>query len=227
VLAHWRPSFPAAPTSGPPELPPRIVIDNAAGPGYLRGLLVAAAILSLFVAASLMLAQRDAKRLLAYSSVEHAGLFAFAAAIGTTFAIAALLLHVLAHALGKSVAFLAVGELAVVDGTTRIHDLRGLLTRRPVLGGSIAVAFVALLGLPPFGLFASELAIARAGFDAHLGWETAIVFAVLLVATGALLFHGQRVLLGPPDPRSETRLPLRPTLAGPLVADWSRSRSSV
>jgi hydrogenase-4 component F len=196
----------------------KVVIDAAAGRGYLRGLLVVVALLSLLVAASLMLAQRDAKRLLAYSSIEHAGMFAFAAAIGTTFAIAALLLHVLAHALGKSVAFLAVGELAVVDGTTRIHDLRGVLTRRPMLGGAIALAFVALLGFPPFGLFASELAIARAGFDAHLGWQTTAVFTVLFVATGALLFHAQRVLLGNPVTSTEPPRALRATLAGPLVA---------
>ena len=195
----------------------KVVIDAAAGPKYLRGLLIAAALLSLLVAASLMLGQRDAKRLLAYSSIEHMGVIAFAAAVGTRLAIAALLLYVLAHALGKTVAFLAVGELALVEGTTRIAELRGLLTRRPVLGSCTALAFVALLGLPPFGLFASELAVARAGFAADLGWQTAAVFLVLLVATAALLFHGQRLLLGTSDTVTTPERTPRGTLMGPLV----------
>ena len=67
----------------------KVVIDAAAGPNYLRGLLIAAALLSLGVAGSLMIGQRDAKRLLAYSSIEHMGVVAFAAAIGTPLAIAA------------------------------------------------------------------------------------------------------------------------------------------
>jgi hydrogenase-4 component F len=177
----------------------KVVIDAAAGREYMRGLLVAAALLSLVVAASLMLAQRDAKRLLAYSSIEHMGVVAFAAAVGTRLAIAALLLHILAHALGKTAAFLAVGELLALDGTTRISQLRGLLNRRPILGSGLALAILALLGFPPFALFASEIAVARAGFDADLAWQTTVVFAVLFVASAALLYQARRLLLGVPD----------------------------
>lgn len=198
----------------------KVVIDAAAGPNYLRGLLIAAALLSLGVAASLMIGQRDAKRLLAYSSIEHMGVVAFAAAIGTPLAIAALLLHIVAHALGKSVAFLAIGELPELEGTSRIAELRGLLTRRPVLGGCFALAIIGLLGFPPFGLFASELAVARAGLDANLGWQTAAIFTVLLVASAALLYQAQLLLLGASDNKpiraSAAKAP-RATLLLPLV----------
>lgn len=195
----------------------KVVVDAAAGAEYLRGLLIGAALLSLVVSASLMLGQRDAKRLLAYSSIEHMGIVAFAAAIGTRLAIAALLLHVLAHALGKTVAFLAVGELPLSEGTTRISELRGLLARRPVLGGCLSLAIVGLMGFPPFGLFASEVAVARAGIAADLAWQTAAVFAVLLVATAALLFHAQRILLGPPVAVEPPATPVRATLLAPLA----------
>jgi hydrogenase-4 component F len=197
----------------------KVVIDAAAGPHFLRGLLVAAALLSLGVAASLMISQRDAKRLLAYSSIEHMGVIAFAAAVGTPLAIAALLLHMLVHALGKAVAFLAVGELPLLEGTSRIAELRGLLNRRPVLGGCLALAIIGLLGFPPFGLFASELGIARAGFDASLAWQTAAVFAALVVASAAFLYQAQRLLLGPSDDKT-ARVPAdtpRATLLAPLV----------
>src|SRR5680860_915138 len=72
----------------------KVIVDLALGPTFLRNLLVVAALLSLVVAASLLIAQRDYKRLLAYSSIEHMGLMALAAAIGTPLAIAALLLHI-------------------------------------------------------------------------------------------------------------------------------------
>jgi hydrogenase-4 component F len=147
------------------------------------------------------------------------GLVAFAAAVGTTLAIAALLLHVLAHALGKTAAFLAVGELPLVEGSSRISQLRGLLGRRPVLGGSLALAIAALLGFPPFALFASEVAVARAGFDADLGWQTAAVFSFLFVASGALLYQARRLLLGAPDAGAAptTRVAPRFTLLAPVT----------
>jgi hydrogenase-4 component F len=93
-----------------------------------------------------------------------------------------------------------------------------MLTRRPVLGGCLALAIIGLLGFPPFGLFASELGIARAGFDADLGWQTASVFVALAVASAALLFQAQRLLLGPPATTAPTSADApRATLLVPLV----------
>jgi hydrogenase-4 component F len=174
------------------------VADLALGQPFTRGLLVAAGLLSLAVAASLLLAQRDYKRMLAYSSIEHMGLLALAAAIGTPLAAAAGLLHILAHGLGKTALFLGSGELLHAEGTTRIDSVRGLLVRRPALGALFAAGLVAIAGLPPFGLFASEVALVRAGFASDLGWVMAIALVLVLVVFGALLFHGQRMLLGEP-----------------------------
>jgi hydrogenase-4 component F len=199
----------------------KVVIDLALGPAFLRNLLVVAALLSLVVAASLLIAQRDYKRLLAYSSIEHMGLVALAAAIGTPLAIAALLLHILAHALGKTVAFLCSGEILIAEGTTHISGVRGLLARRPLLGGSFGLALLALLGFPPFGLFASELAIARAGFSADMGWVTAAGFAILLVVVAAVLVHMRSMLLGAApraaDPAASSRPAAVPLVAGLLL----------
>jgi hydrogenase-4 component F len=199
----------------------KVIIDLALGPTFLRNLLVVAALLSLVLAASLLIAQRDYKRLLAYSSIEHMGLVALAAAIGTPLAIAALLLHILAHALGKTVAFLCSGEILLAEGTTRITGVQGLLARRPLVGGSFGLALLALLGFPPFGLFASELAIARAGFLADMGWVTAAAFSILLVVVAAVLVHARTMLLGggntpPVEPRG-SRAAAVPLVAGLLV----------
>jgi len=180
----------------------KVVVDVALGRGYMKGLLVAFGLLSLAVAASLLIAQRDYKRLLAYSSIEHMGLIAVGTAAGSPLAIAAVLLQVLGHGLGKASLFLSSGEILHSEGTTGIAGVHGLLARRPVLGATFGVGLVALLGLPPFSLFASEVGIARAGVAGGLGWAIAIAFMLMLVVFAAVVVHGQRMLLG--DGRDDT-----------------------
>jgi hydrogenase-4 component F len=180
----------------------KVVIDTVLGTEFLRILLAGAGLLSITVAALMLIAQRDYKRLLAYSSIEHMGLVAIAASIGTRLAIAALLLHVLAHGLAKGVAFICSGEMLHQEGTTDIASVRGLLVRSPFLGSIFGFSLVALLGIPPFGLFASEIAIARAGFGAGMGWVVTIAFTMLLVVAAAIVTHAQRMLFGPSAPVS-------------------------
>jgi hydrogenase-4 component F len=174
----------------------KVVADITLGQGYLRVLLLIAGVASVLLAAALLLAQADYKRLLAYSSIEHMGLIAIGAAIGTPLAMAGVLLHMLGHGIAKAVGFCASGEIFLESGTTRIADTSALLVRRPLIGGSFGLALVALLGFPPFSMFASELAIFRAGFAADLGWVILVTTAGLLIVFGAVLVHGQRMLLG-------------------------------
>jgi hydrogenase-4 component F len=176
----------------------KVISDGALGPGFARALLLAAALASLLVAASLLIAQRDYKRMLAYSSIEHMGLLALGAAIGGPLASSAVLLHVLGHGLAKSVLFLGAGRVLQSTGTSRIAEVRGLAAREPVLAGSIGLGVLALVGLPPFSLFASELGIARAGFGAGIGWATAAALVLVVVIGAALVNHTSRMLLGPP-----------------------------
>ncbi len=89
----------------------KVIADAALGAGFVRALLLTVALASLALAAALLLRQRDYKRMLAYSSIEHMGLLALGAAIGTKLAMAAVLLHVLGHGLAKSVAFIASGHI--------------------------------------------------------------------------------------------------------------------
>lgn len=85
----------------------RVIADAALGVGFTRVLLAGIALLTLALAAGLLLAQRDYKRMLAYSSMEHMSLIALAAAIGSPLALSAGLLHIAGHGLAKSVAFCA------------------------------------------------------------------------------------------------------------------------
>ncbi|KWW97724.1 hydrogenase [Carbonactinospora thermoautotrophica] len=176
----------------------KVIADAALGAGYTRALLLAAALASLAIAALLLISQRDYKRMLAYSSIEHMGLVALGAATGSRLAIAAVLLHILGHGLGKAVLFCGAGRILSVTRTSRIAAVRGLLTEHPALAAAFGLGLVALLGLPPFSLFASELGIARAATAAGLGWAVAAAFGFVLVIFAALARHGATMLLGGP-----------------------------
>ncbi|MCX3061135.1 proton-conducting transporter transmembrane domain-containing protein [Streptomyces beihaiensis] len=189
----------------------RVIADAALGTGFTRTLLAGIALLTLALAAGLLLAQRDYKRMLAYSSMEHMSLTALAAAIGTPLALTAALLHIAGHGLAKSVAFCASGRVLHLTGTARIGRVRGLLARTPVSAGMLGCAVVALLGFPPFSLFASELALARAGFLAGgpLAWATAVALLLVLTALAALAARTSRMLLGPTPVPARIPVPAR------------------
>jgi hydrogenase-4 component F len=202
----------------------KAIADPALGVGYLRTLLLILALATLALAALLLIGQRDYKRMLAYSSMEHMGLIALAAAIGTQLAIAALLLHMAGHGLAKTVAFLSSGHILHRHHSSQITDVRALATRMPLLAGLFGLAVLALLGFPPAALFASELGIARAGATTGLALATATAFALAAAAFAAITAHTGRMLLGPPleageageAPASFTTAAALPLIAGLL-----------
>jgi len=172
------------------------IIDAAAGTTYLRTGLLTIGLLTLLVAALMLTVTRDVKRMLAYSSMENMGLIAIAAAAGTELAIAALLLHVLAHGIGKTVLFLSTGPLQAAHDSTAIAAITGVAARSRLIGTTFAIGMVVLLGLPPFAMFASELAIARSLTDARLAWALGIGLLLIAIAFAALVRNSSRILLG-------------------------------
>ena len=172
------------------------VIDAATGPGFLRTGLIVLGLMTLLISALMLVVTGDVKRMLAYSSMENMGLIAIAAAAGTPLAIAGLLLHVFAHGVGKTVLFLAGGQLQMAHDSTAIRDISGVVRRSRMVGGSFSVGLIVLLGLPPFAMFASELAIARSLADAGLAWALAAAMLLVAVAFTALVRNSGRMLLG-------------------------------
>lgn len=187
------------------------VSDAAIGPGLMRGLLAGAGLLSLAVTAALVITQKDFKRLLAYSSIEHMGLLALGAAAGGPLAIAAVLLHMLGHGLLKSSMFVLSGRILGFTGSHHIADVRNLLRRRPDLGAPFLLGAAALLGFPPFVTFFTEVAIIVAGFQRGMGWQM-IVACVLVVAVFAGIARHVLAMTvgGDPDPDVTRRLPAPP-----------------
>ncbi len=192
------------------------VVDLALGTGFLRTGLLIVGLLTVLIAASLLVVQTDFKRMLAYSSMENMGLVAVAAAAGTELAIAALLLHVLAHGIGKALVFLAAGQLQAAHDSTAIGDVTGVLARSRVVGTAFAVGLAVLIGLPPFAMFASELSISRALAGAHLEWALGTALLLMVIAFAALARNGSRMLLGPHD-ASSPAIAVPGSVAGALV----------
>jgi len=197
-------------------------IIDAAAPGFLRSGLLLIGLATLLVAALMLTVTADLKRMLAYSSMENIGLIAIAAAAGTRLAIAALLLHVLAHGIGKTVLFVAGGQLQAAHGSTTIADITAVARRSRLIGASFTVGLIVLLGLPPFAMFASELAIARSLADARLAWVLGAAMLAIAVAFAALVRNCGRMLLGAP-PAAAPTIAVPATVAAALLAGVTAS----
>jgi hydrogenase-4 component F len=144
-----------------------LAVGSALGAGpLLQTLLVWLGALSIVLAGLAMLAQRDLKRLLAYSTVEHAGIVALALGFGGRLGLFAAVLHVIAHAFTKSAAFFAAGMVQREQHTTTLGELRALW-QKGRSGRFLLAALTALSGMPPFALFVSELLVVLAGVAAH------------------------------------------------------------
>ena len=177
-----------------------VQIMNAAGDGDLaRSLLLAFGLLSIGVAAAFMVRQRDYKRMLAYSSVEHMGIIAVGLGIGGLGTYGALL-HILNNSFGKGVMFMAAGNLNRAYGSKLTADVQGAIHRVPISAGLFLVGFFAITGSPPFGMFISELSILRGAFASGQYWAAAlllVLLATVFIGMGAIVF---RVVQGPAVP---------------------------
>jgi len=175
------------------------VVNAAVGTGFTDGLFIALGVLSLVIAAFSLVVQQNYKRMLAYSSIEHTGLMCVGLALGPLGTFAAML-HLLNHTLAKSMMFFLAGRVLHRYRTTEIGRVSGLLTVMPWTGGLFAAGVLAVVGLPPFGLFISEFALFRAGFAAGRPWLMGLVLALLAVAFVSMIGHLNRMLYGAPAP---------------------------
>ncbi|HEX6081396.1 MAG TPA: proton-conducting transporter membrane subunit [Methylomirabilota bacterium] len=173
------------------------VVNAAAGTGFTDGLYITLGTLSIVIAALSLVTQRNYKRMLAYSSIEHTGLVCVGLALGPIGTFAAML-HLLNHMLAKSMMFLLAGRVLHRYGTADIGRVSGLLKVMPWTGGLFAAGMLAVVGLPPFGLFVSEFVLIRAGFAAGRPWLIGLILALLAVAFISMIGHMSRMLYGAP-----------------------------
>ena len=207
---------------------------------FTSRLLLGAGLISLVLATPFILNERNRfKRVLAYHSLEHMGIIAFGLGIGGPIALFGALLHTLNHALTKALMFLSIG--AVIDRFARIPiDQKGIsnvLVRMPVTGVILAVGGLALVGMPPFNIFLSELIILWGALkppdepDVSAGpsWLIAVVVALFVIST-TLIFYGlirhmARVLLVSPtqNPSATGAQAVVPAESTPLKETWKEA----
>jgi hydrogenase-4 component F len=128
---------------------------------FARELLIFMGLLSMAVAAVFMVRQRDFKRMLAYSSVEHMGILVLGIGIGGL-ALYGALLHLINNGLTKGVLFLSAGNIHRAYGSKLTDHVRGAIRRVPLSGALFLAGFLAITGSPPFGPFVSEFTIVNA-----------------------------------------------------------------
>lgn len=173
----------------------KAVVDAAGGPAFTNEVLMALGLVSIAIGAISLLRQQNYKRLLAYSSVEHSGLICLGLTFGPA-GVFASMLHLLNHALAKSMSFLLAGRILARYRSAEVDRVSGLIRTMPATGPLFAAGVLALMGLPPFGLFVSEFLLFRAGFTS--GHVIASAAALLLAGIGfiGLAGHLARMLHG-------------------------------
>jgi hydrogenase-4 component F len=167
------------------------------GPRFPRDVLLVFGVATLAIAALYLLDQRDLKRLLAYSSMEHMGILAIGLSFGAPIALAGVLLHVLAHAAAKGNAFMGAGVLARKLGSKSISAITGGLDLLPWSGPLFLMAVLALSAMPPFGIFRSEFEIVAGGFASSGDAAAAVLIVAVTVAFLGLSIATNRMLFTP------------------------------
>jgi hydrogenase-4 component F len=216
----------------------KVITDGALERPFAAALLMGFGLASVVVAAFFLSRQRDIKRMFAYSSIEHMGLITFAFGMGGPVASFAGLLHMTVHSLTKSAIFFTAGHAAQKSGTQLMEGIRGLARVSPAIGWGLILGAAAILGMPPFGVFASEFLILTTAISQH-PWAAPVLLVSLGVSFAAIFGKVQAMVFGEMSGSpTASRLPHRPALLPvfahlalvlllglyipPYLADWYR-----
>ena len=178
-----------------------ILASRCLGPEYPGGLLLLFGMLSMGISVPFVLVQRNFRRLLAYHTIDHAGIMVTALGVGGGLGSLALMLHMVFHTVAKGLLFLCAGNVYQHFKTDLFRKIKGgVIQTMPITGTVFLMAILAIIGMPPFSLFQSEFLIVRAALAG--GHSTASVLFILFgtgVFAGALIHVGSLVLGSPGD----------------------------
>src|SRR5271157_82500 len=177
-----------------------IIATRALGPGFSSTLLLIFGFLSMATAAAFIILQKDYKRLLAYSSIEHMGIIAIGFGLGGPLGIFGALLHMLNHALTKTLMFFGAGNVLLKFKTKSIEEVRGVATLMPLTALLLLVGAFAITGSPPFSIFISELTILMAAIDQGNYIASALYLLLLTAIFAGFIFYIGKMLFGEPAP---------------------------
>jgi len=161
---------------------------------FAKTILIIFGVLSLAFAALFIVKQKDIKRLMAYSSVEHMGVLAIGFGFGGVFGFAGALYHMLNHSLNKSLMFFGAGNAMHVYNTKDISGMHSVLKNMPLMGGIWLAGAIAITGSPPFGLFLSEITVLRGGMQSTNEWAVFVMALLLIVIFCGFLNHFRKMV---------------------------------
>jgi hydrogenase-4 component F len=173
----------------------KVLTDGALENAMAGQLMMGFGLLSVTVAAFFLSRQKDVKRMFSYSSIEHMGLITFAFGMGGPIANFAGLLHMTVHSLVKSAIFFTVGHATQKAGTQMMSEIRGLIKVSPTIGWGLMLGVMAILGMPPFGVFASEFLILTTAMREQ-PWAAPFLFLALGVAFASILIRVLPMVFG-------------------------------
>ena len=160
----------------PPVIPIVKALDYA---------LIILGVVSAIVGATLMLTQRDIKRLIAYGTVLNVGYIAMGMGLATPSGLTASIFHLVNHAVGKALLFMAAGALIHAAGTRNFDELAGVGKRMPLTSAAFLIGALALAGAPPLNGFMSKLMLFRAYLE--VGWLAPLVVVIVITSVFALM----------------------------------------
>ncbi len=163
-----------------------ILSSKCLGPQFGSQLLILFGLLSMAVAVPFILVQKNFRRLLAYSSIDHSGIMVLALGFGGPLGILGMLLHMTFHSVTKPLLFFCAGNVQQHLNTDLFQKAKGgLIHSMPLTGAAFLMVTLAVTGSPPFSFFQSEFTILRAGFS-----RGSLVQAVFFVSFLVLIFSG-------------------------------------
>lgn len=190
----------------------KVLVDGSTHTHQAGNIMMGFGMLSILVASFSLLRQKDIKRMFSYSSIEHMGIATFAFGLGGPIATFGALLHMLVHSLAKSAIFFTVGHASQMHRTQDMDKIKGLFKGKPLVGWGMMFGVMAIVGMPPFGIFTSEFLILTATIkDAPL--MTPFLLLGLGVAFAALFRRVQPMVSGEvPSYQSQIKVAHLPVL---------------
>jgi hydrogenase-4 component F len=160
----------------------KLLTDAVAGQPFSEKLLLFFGLFSIIIAALIMLTQQNYKRLLAYSSIENMGIIALGFGTGGVGVFAAVL-HMIYHALVKPALFFLAGNIFLKYSSTKIVNIRGVISSQPITAWLFIAAFFAVTGTPPFGIFLTKMYVLSAGMRLNpvVGFIAIAAFALVFI----------------------------------------------
>jgi hydrogenase-4 component F len=155
-------------------------------------------IISVGVAAFLIIQVKDYKRLFAFSTIEHMGIIMVAAGLGDYASHYGAAFQIMSHAITKSFCFFAAGSALLVVGRQDIASVRGLIRTSPVAAIALITGGLAIAGAPPFAIFLSEIMILKSGVVSGQYIATGLLAFFIIIAFCGILFPINRMVFGKP-----------------------------